>query len=108
MRGEAFERYLEIFYKRPCIDIAGDNLEEEEEHVDKKEQPYSADLGRGFFPISRQSTRSKKGTGASAESIEKVAPKPIRSLSMSEFKPITLEEDDKILASVKEQGQMSQ
>jgi len=107
VRNEAFERYLEIFYKRPCIDIVGDNLEEEK-HVDEKEQPYSADLGGGFFPISRQSTKSKRGTGASVESIaEKVAPKPIMSLSMSEFEPVTLENDDKGLNSVKEQGQMS-
>lgn len=107
MRDEAFERYLEIFYKRPCIDIVGDNLEEEE-HVDEKEEPYSADLGGGFFPIRRQSTKVKKGTGASAESIaEKMAPKPIMSLSMSEFEPVTLENDDKGLVSVKEQSQMS-
>ena len=91
MRGEAFERYLEIFYKRPCIDIPDDNLDHEGGHSDEEEEPYAADRGTGFFSISRQSTRSKKGQASGEKGS---APKPpIHSLSMSEFEPITLLDD---------------
>lgn len=90
VRGEAFERYLEIFYKRPCIDIPDDNLEDDEQDYEDEEEPYAPDMGTGFFSISRQSNRSKKGQA----SPEKDAPKPpIMSLSMSEFEPLKLEDD---------------
>lgn len=92
MRGEAFEKYLEIFYKRPCIDLPDDDNMEEDEgfgYEEEDEEPYAADRGNGFFSISRQSTRSKK----SHSSPEK-APKPeISSLSMSEFEPVKLQDD---------------
>ena len=90
VRGEAFERYLEIFYKRPCIDIPDDNLEDDEQDYEDEEEPYAPDMGTGFFSLSRQSNRSKKGQ----LSPEKDAPKPpIMSLSMSEFEPVKLEDD---------------
>ncbi|XP_068724283.1 WD repeat-containing protein 97-like isoform X2 [Montipora capricornis] len=109
VRGEAFERYLEIFYKRPCIDLPENNFGDEE-YPREKEEPYSSDLGTGFFSISRNSTKSKKGT---ATSLDKVAPKPILNLSMPEFEPITLEDDDDDkgvadLIPAKEQDQLSQ
>lgn len=105
VRGEAFDRYLEIFYKRPCIDLPDDDLEDEEE---EEEEPYAPDRGNGFFSISRQSTRSKKGEATSSE---KSAPKaPIMSLSMSEFEPIQLKDDARdspVLPTSKEQGELS-
>ena len=109
MRGDAFERYLEIFYKRPCINLPENNFGDEE-YPREKEEPYSSDLGTGFFSISRNSTKSKKGT---ATSLDKVAPKPILNLSMPEFEPITLEDDDDDkgvadLIPAKEQDQLSQ
>lgn len=105
VRGEAFDRYLEIFYKRPCIDLPDDDLDDEEE---EEEEPYAPDRGNGFFLISRQSTRSKKGEATSSE---KSAPKaPIMSLSMSEFEPIQLKDDARdspVLPTSKEQGELS-
>lgn len=90
VRGEAFERYLEIFYKRTCVDIPDDNLENQA-NLDDEEEPYSPDRGNGFFSISRQSNRSKKDV---APREKPPPPKPeIMSLSMSEFEPITLLED---------------
>ena len=98
---------MEIFYKRPCIDLPDDNLEDEEGY-EEEEEPYAADRGNGFFRISRQSTRSKKSQPASPE---KPGPKEaIMSLSMSEFEPIQLQEDDRAtpaLPPTKEQDELS-
>ncbi|KAL9974561.1 hypothetical protein ACROYT_G011611 [Oculina patagonica] len=108
VRGEAFEKYLEIFYKRPHIDLPDDAFEDDEGYgyEEDEEERYSPDKGQGFFPISRQSTRSKK----SNTSLEK-PPKPeIKSLSMSEFEPIKLEEDSgeiSALPATKELDEMS-
>ena len=106
VRGEAFDRYLEIFYKRPCIDLPDDDLEDENGY-EEEEEPYAPDRGNGFFSISRQSTRSKKGEASS----EKSAPKaPIMSLSMSEFEPIQLKDDARdspVLPTSKEQDELS-
>ena len=81
---------MEIFYKRPYIELPDDTLEDGEGvDYEEDEEPYAADRGPGFFSISRQSTRSKK----SHSSPEK-APKPeVASLSMSEFEPIKLPDD---------------
>ena len=91
VRGEAFERYLEIFYKRPHLDLPDDTLGDDGGfgYEEDEEEPYSADRGNGFFSISRQSTRSKK----SQLSPVKPPKSEIMSLSMSEFEPIKLEED---------------
>lgn len=108
VRGEAFEKYLEIFYKRPHFDLPDDTLEDNEGYgyEEDEEESYSPDKGQGFFPISRQSTRSKK----SNTSPEK-PPKPeIKSLSMSEFEPIKLQEDSgetPALPATKELEEMS-
>lgn len=97
---------MEIFYKRPCIDLPDDNLEDESGH-EEEEEAYAADRGNGFFSISRQSTRSKKGQ----ESPEKAATKAgIMSLSMPEFEPVKLQEDTgdaPVLPPTTEQDEMS-
>jgi len=108
VRGEAFERYLEIFYKRPHLDLPDDTLEDDEgfAYEEDEEEPYSADRGNGFFSISRQSTRSKK----SQFSPVKPPKSEIMSLSMSEFEPIKLEEDSQgtpTLPPTKELDEMS-
>ena len=107
VRGEAFDRYLEIFYKRPCINLPDDELEDENGY-EEEEEPYAPDRGNGFFSISRQSTRSQKGEASSSE---KSAPKaPIMSLSMSEFEPIQLKDDPRdspVLPTGKEQDELS-
>lgn len=108
VRGEAFERYLEIFYKRPHFDLPDDTLEDDGDfgYEEDGEEPYSADRGQGFFSISRQSTRSKK-----SQSSPEKAPKPeIMSLSMSEFEPIKLQEDSRetpVLPPTKELDEIS-
>lgn len=108
VRGEAFERYLEIFYKRPHFDLPDDALEDDEGYgyEEDEEEPYAADKGQGFFSMSRQSTRSKK----SNTSPEK-PPKPeITSLSMSEFEPIKLQEgseESPVLPTTKELDEFS-
>ena len=97
---------MEIFYKRPCIDLPDDDLEDENGY-EEEEEPYAPDRGNGFFSISRQSARSKKGEASS----EKSAPKaPIMSLSMSEFEPIQLKDDARdspVLPTSKEQDELS-
>ena len=108
VRGEAFERYLEIFYKRPHFDLPDDILDDDEGYgyEEDGEEPYSPDKGQGFFSISRQSTRSKK-----SQSSPEKPPKPeIMSLSMSEFEPIKLLEDSQetaMLPTTKEVDEMS-
>lgn len=89
VRGEAFEKYLEIFYKRPHFDLPDDTLEDSGVDNEEEEEPYAEDRGTGFFSISRQSTRSKK-----SQSFPEKTPKAeIASLSMSEFEPIKLQDD---------------
>lgn len=108
VRGEAFERYLEIFYKRPHFDLPDDTLDDDEGYAYEEdgEEPYSPDRGQGFFSISRQSTRSKK-----SQSSPEKPPKPeIMSLSMSEFETIKLQEDSQetpVLPSTKELDEIS-
>ncbi|PFX23697.1 Ribosome biogenesis protein YTM1 [Stylophora pistillata] len=89
VRGEAFEKYLEIFYKRPHFDLPDDTLEDSGIDNEDEEEPYAQDRGTGFFSISRQSTTSKK----SQTSPEKTPKAAIASLSMSEFEPIKLQDD---------------
>lgn len=85
VRGEAFERYLEIFYKKPSVEIPdNDELEEDLGPKYEEEDVYSPDRGCvGFFSISRQSTRSR----SQPSPVKPVKPE-IMSLSLPEFEPV--------------------
>lgn len=90
MCGEVFERYLEIFYKCLCIDFLENNFGDEE-YFCEKEEFYLFDLGIGFFLISWNLMKLKKGI---VMFLDKVVLKLILNLFMFEFELIILEDDD--------------
>ena len=89
VREEAFDRYMDIFYKRPHMPVLEDDLESNLGLKYEEEDVYAPERSSGFFSISGQSAKSKKG-----RSSPKKARKPeLMSLSMPEFEPVKIQED---------------
>ena len=99
VRGKAFERYLDIFYKKPAVQIPDeDELDDDLGPKYEEQDVYSPERGpAGFFSISRQSTRSRKSQPSPAklakpELTSRSPVKPVipelMSLSLPEFEPV--------------------
>ena len=90
VRAEGFNRYLEMFYKRPNINIPDDDdLEEQEGPEYEEEDCFVPERPpTGFFNLSR-GTASSEAKKKPVESPTKSAKEELASLSMPTFEPVS-------------------